>query len=111
MAEHDAYKAEHARLLHALGEKLRAKRERRNLSQDALAEIANVHRPHLSALELGLRDPHATMLLILADALEVPPGTLLAGLFVPRERKAPTHSKGGRLAPGRETRSRARRDG
>jgi hypothetical protein len=35
------------------------------------------------------------MLLILADALEIPPETLLAGLFVPRERKAPTHFKNG----------------
>jgi hypothetical protein len=35
------------------------------------------------------------MLLILADTLEVPPGALVAGLFVPRERKAPTHFKNG----------------
>jgi hypothetical protein len=36
------------------------------------------------------------MLLILADALEVPPGALHEGLSVPTERKAPTHFKGGR---------------
>ncbi len=30
------------------------------------------------------------------DTLEIPPGALLEGLFVPRERKAPTHSKSGR---------------
>jgi transcriptional regulator with XRE-family HTH domain len=94
----DAYKAERARLLLAFGEKLRAERERRNLSQEGLADIVNVHRTHLGALELGLRDPHLTMLLILADGLEVPAGTLLEGLFVPRERKAPTHSKSGRVA-------------
>jgi transcriptional regulator with XRE-family HTH domain len=92
----DAYTVEHARLLLSFGEKLRAEREHRNVSQETLAEIANVHRTHLGALELGQRDPHLSMLLILADALEVPPGTLLAGLFVPRERKAPTHSKIGR---------------
>ncbi len=99
MAERDAYTVERARLLLAFGEKLRAERDHQNLSQDALAEIANVHRTHLSALELGQRDPHLSMLLILADALEIPPGALLEGLFVPRERKAPTHSKGGRLGP------------
>ncbi len=94
-AANDAYMAERAKLLEAFGMRLRAERERRNLSQDALADIANVHRTHLSALELGLRDPHLSMLLILADALGVSPGTLFDGLLVPRERKAPTHSKNG----------------
>jgi transcriptional regulator with XRE-family HTH domain len=91
----DAYKAERARLLRAFGEKLRAERERRNLSQDVLATLAKIHRTQLSALELGLRDPHLTMLLILADALGVSPGTLVEGLFVPAQRKAPTHAKRG----------------
>ncbi len=96
VAENDAYMAERARLLRAFGEKLRAERKRRNVSLETLAEIANVHRTHLGALELGRRKPHLSMLLILADALEVLPGALLAGLFVPRERKAPTHCKSGR---------------
>lgn len=95
MVEQDAYTVERARLLSAFGAKLRAERDRRNVSQDTLADIANVHRTHLAALELGQRDPHLSMLLILADALEIPPETLLAGLFVPRERKAPTHFKNG----------------
>jgi DNA-binding XRE family transcriptional regulator len=59
----DAYKAERARLLLAFAEKLRAERERRNLSQESLAAIANVHRTHLGALERGLREPHLAMLL------------------------------------------------
>lgn len=91
----DTYKVERAQLLRAFGEKLRAERERRNLSQEMLAAIANVHRTQLSALELGLRDPHLTMLLILADALGVSLGTLVQGLFVPTQRKAPTHAKRG----------------
>lgn len=99
MSARDAYTAERSRLLLAFGEKLRAERERRNVSQETLAEIADVHRTHLGALERGRREPHLSMLLILADALEIPPRTLLEGLFVPRERKAPTHSKRGRLAP------------
>jgi transcriptional regulator with XRE-family HTH domain len=93
-----AYEAERARLLEAFGKRLRAERERRNVSLEGLAEIANVHRTHLGALELGKRDPRLTMLLILADALEVAPGALLEGLAVPTERKAPTHSKSGRVA-------------
>lgn len=95
MVEQDAYTAERARLLSAFGENLRAERERRNVSQEALADIANVHRTHFGALERGRREPHLSMLLIVADALEVPPGVLLDGLPVPRERKAPTHSKNG----------------
>ncbi len=95
MVERDAYTAERARLLLAFGEKLRAERDRRNVSQETLAEIANIHRTHLGALELGRRDPRMSMLLILADALEVSSGALLDGLPVPGERKAPTHSKDG----------------
>jgi transcriptional regulator with XRE-family HTH domain len=95
----DAYEAERARFLEAFGENLRDLRDCRNLSQDALADLANVHRTHLSALELGLRDPHLSMLAILADALKVPPGAFFDGLPVPRERKAPTHFKRG-LAAG-----------
>ncbi len=100
MPEHDAYTVEHERLLLAFGEKLRAERDRRNVSQETLAGIANVHRTHLAALERGKRDPHLSMLLILADTLKVTPGALLKGLPVPRERKAPTHFKNGTVTGG-----------
>jgi transcriptional regulator with XRE-family HTH domain len=99
-AAEGSYKAERTRLLLEFGLKLRAERERRNLSQEGLAQIVNVHRTHIGALELGQRDPHLTMLLILADGLELAPGALLEGLFVPRERKAPSHSKRGRPGGG-----------
>jgi DNA-binding XRE family transcriptional regulator len=68
----DAYTAERVRLLRAFGTKLRAERDRLNVSQETLAEIATVHRTHLAALERGRREPHLSMLLVLADALEVP---------------------------------------
>ncbi len=100
MAEHDAYTVEHERLLLTFGEKLRAERDGRNVSQEMLAGIANVHRTHLAALERGKRDPHLSMLLILADTLEVTPGALLEGLPVPTERKAPTHFKNGTMTGG-----------
>jgi transcriptional regulator with XRE-family HTH domain len=106
----DAYTAERTRFLRVLGQKLRAERNRRHLSVEGLAEIANVHRTHLNAVELGLRDPHASMLLILADALKVPPGTLLEDLFVPRERKPATHCKRGWPVPGREKPGETRED-
>jgi hypothetical protein len=66
---------------------------------EALSLLADVHRTHIGELELGHREPGLSMLLILADALKVPPSALVEGLFVPRERQAPTHSKGGRLVP------------
>ncbi len=92
----DAYQAERTRLLRIFGEKLRAARERRNLSQDALARQAAIHRTQVGMLESGQREPLLTTLLILAHTLAVPPSQLIDGLLVPRERKAPTHSKGGR---------------
>ncbi len=90
-----AYRAERSRLLLAFGHKLRAERERRRLSQDALAALANIHRTQLSALELGHRDPRLSMLLILTDALGLPAGALLDGLPVPVERKPATHAMRG----------------
>lgn len=91
----DAYTVERSHLLGAFGEKLRTVRERRGLSQETLATRAEVHRTHIGALEQGQRDPHLSMLLILADALTVLPGDLFDGLPVPRERKSATHSKSG----------------
>ncbi len=91
----DAYEVERARLLRAFGVRLRTVREYRNVSQETLAQVAEVHRTHIGALELGKRDPRLSMLLILADALRARPNVLLEGLPVPMERKPPTHSKSG----------------
>jgi transcriptional regulator with XRE-family HTH domain len=87
-----AFESERSGLLVAFGRNLRAEREHRRLSQEAFAALANVHRTHLCALELGQREPHLSMLLILAHALDVKPDTLLHGLRVPVERKPATHS-------------------
>jgi len=91
----DTYWAERERLLQALGVKLRFAREQCGLSQEALAHAADVHRTQICALELGKRDPHVSMVLILADALAVPPASLFDGLPVPQKRRPATHSKGG----------------
>lgn len=89
----DAYAVERAQVLEAFAERMRAVRERCGLSQESLAEVANVHRTQISALELGRREPHLTMLLILNDTLGV---DLLDGLPVPQERRPATHWKGRR---------------
>ncbi len=67
-----AYAAERARLLSIFGENLRALRTRRNLAQEALAEVASLHRNEIGVLERGQGEPGLLTLLILADALEVP---------------------------------------
>ncbi len=87
MAE-DAYKAERAGLLLALGRKLRTERKCRNLSQEALAHIASLHRNEIGYLERGEQEPYISTLLVLADALGLPPCALLYGLPVPKERRS-----------------------
>ncbi len=99
MSGQDAYTVERARLLKRFGENLRALRKRRNLAQEGLAEVANVHRNEIGVLERGQCAPNLLTLLVLADALEVPLGGLTEGVAVPRERRPARHSKGAR---GRE---------
>jgi transcriptional regulator with XRE-family HTH domain len=82
-----AYEAERSRLLLAFGRKLRAEREHRNLSQEALAHIAGLHRNEIGYLERGEQEPYVSTLLVLVDTLGLPPCALLYGLPVPRERR------------------------
>jgi transcriptional regulator with XRE-family HTH domain len=82
-----AYEAERSRFLLTLDRRLRAERERRNVSQEALAHIAGLHRNEIGYLERGEQEPYLSTLMILADALGVPLCALLHGLPVPRERR------------------------
>jgi transcriptional regulator with XRE-family HTH domain len=60
---------------------LRANRERMGLSQEALAEICDLHRTEISLLERCKRSPRLETIVILARALELPsPGELLKGV-------------------------------
>jgi transcriptional regulator with XRE-family HTH domain len=102
MAEHDAYTVERARLLKAFGEQLRGLRKRRNLAQEGLAEVANVHRNEIGVLERGQCEPGLLTLLILADAVEVPLKALTEGVPAPKERRPQRHSKGGGRGRGVE---------
>ena len=82
-----AYTAERARILSVFGGQLRGLREQRGLAQEGFAEVANLHRNEIGVLERGQGEPSVLTLLIVADALEVPPHILLDGLPVPRERR------------------------
>ncbi len=62
----------------ALGESIRRSREERGLSQEELADAADMHITHLGGLERGVRNPSYTTLLKLAKALRLEPGALVS---------------------------------
>ncbi len=74
-----------------LGDLLRHWRKQRRLSQQALAEDAEISTRHLSCLETGRARPSREMLLVLASALDVPlrerNTMLLAAGFAPAYRE------------------------
>lgn len=59
---------------------LRCIRMKRELSQEDLAQLIEMHRTEISALERGRREPRLQTLIRLSAALEVPPGDFLAGI-------------------------------
>ena len=54
-----------------LGRRVKAAREQRGLSQEALASKAGISRGYLARLEIGRHEPSLTMLETLAKALKV----------------------------------------
>ena len=71
-----------ARYLVALGAAVRAARERRGLSQEALGFEADLDRTYVSGIERGVRNPTATSIRRIAKALGVAPSKLLRGAEV-----------------------------
>ncbi len=60
-----------------LGSNLRDARKRLGLTQEEVAERSGVHATEVSRIEAGKRDPRASTLQRLAEAVEVQPGQLL----------------------------------
>jgi transcriptional regulator with XRE-family HTH domain len=57
--------------LFRLGERIRALREAKGYSQEALANKAGLHRNYISKLELAQKNPTYTSLIKLSKALEI----------------------------------------
>lgn len=60
-----------------LARNLRALRERRRLSQEALADLAGLHRTYVGSVERGERNVSIDNIQRLAEALGVTPANLL----------------------------------
>ncbi len=63
-----------------LGQVIRERRQSKNLSQEALAEIADFDRTYISLLERGVRNPSFTNLCRIAAALGTTPSELIEGI-------------------------------
>jgi transcriptional regulator with XRE-family HTH domain len=61
-----------------LGRAIEQLRERRGLTQEQLADIADVHPTHLGGIERGVGNPSYSTLLKLVGALETRIGALVA---------------------------------
>jgi transcriptional regulator with XRE-family HTH domain len=64
--------------LGALGRAVRELRAERDLSQEALADEASLHRTYVGGIERGERNVSFINLIKLAKALRIPPSELLA---------------------------------
>jgi transcriptional regulator with XRE-family HTH domain len=59
------------------GRRVRQLRHAKGLSQEGLADRADIHRTYIGGIERGERNPTLTMIMRLAEALGVPPTRLL----------------------------------
>jgi transcriptional regulator with XRE-family HTH domain len=64
-------------LLRALGERIRERRKGRDISQERLAELADIHENHVRRIERGEANPSFLVLLRIARALGVKPSELI----------------------------------
>jgi transcriptional regulator with XRE-family HTH domain len=67
-------------VLKAFGKQLRELREQSGLSQERLAELADVHRTYEGLIERGRANPTLLAIAALAHALKVRPAKLLEKL-------------------------------
>jgi transcriptional regulator with XRE-family HTH domain len=95
MSTMEAYKEELARFLEGFGANVRRVRTAKTprCSQERLADATELHRTEIGKIEQGKVEPRLTTLVIVADGLSVSVDELIAGLWVPVERKPSPHSE------------------
>ena len=67
-------------VLSRLGKTVQSLRNDRQISQEKLADLASLDRTYISSVERGRRNLSVLHIVKLANALQVTPGSLLAGL-------------------------------
>jgi len=82
------------KLLADVGYRIRETRTAQGLSLEQLARLTGISAPALSLIETGKRDPRLTTLKRIADALRVPPATLIADDSDTPDASAPAPSGG-----------------
>lgn len=75
-----SYSAQEQAVMEKLGIKVRQLREDSKLSQEKLAELANIHRTYISSIERGQQNISLTILIRLAESLDVSLESLFADL-------------------------------
>ena len=63
-----------------LGDRVRSIRAKRGISQEQLADLADLDRTYISGVERGIRNISLLNIVKIADALEVNPSELLKGI-------------------------------
>jgi transcriptional regulator with XRE-family HTH domain len=66
-------------LLRSLGKRIRELRKASGISQERLAELADIHENHVRRIEGGTANPSYLVLLRIARALDVSPSELIEG--------------------------------
>lgn len=67
----------------AFGRAVKRQRERLGMSQEALAEAADIHRTHVGFIERGERSPSVDVAAKVARALKMPLSALIADAEAP----------------------------
>lgn len=94
MSTIEDYKAELARYLQMFGANVHHLRtDGAGISQERLAHITELHRTEIGKIEQGKVEPRLTTLVVLAHGLGSGLDDLVAGLWVPKERKPSTQTR------------------
>lgn len=81
----DACQGMSAKFITQFGLKIKEVRERLELSQEDLADLAGLHRTHISLIERGQRSARLETIEKLAVALRVQPSELIPQIVMPKK--------------------------